>query len=141
MSEQRETQPAVAPAHAEPAAPLALERLGRIDVILALSRTAGNWAVGLALRRGTLPGRLAAGSGAPPPPPPDEGADPPLVASPRRRRPRRLPGRVRELSRRAGDTSVMALLRRARERRVGASRPTPPARSAQEEIRGYRYVR
>jgi hypothetical protein len=146
MSEQREAQPAVEaapPARAEPAAPLALERLGRIDLILAVSRTAGNWAVGFALRRGSLPGRLAAGSGAVPPPPADDGTDPPPVALPRRRgrRPRQIPGRVRELGRRAGDATVVALLRRARDNRAGAARPVPPAPSAQDEIRGHRYVR
>jgi hypothetical protein len=146
VSEQREAQPAVTPAppaKGEPVAATAIERLGRIDLILSLSRTAGNWAVGVALRRGSLPGRLAAGSGAVLPPPPEEDADPQPVVPPRRRRrrPARLPGRVHELGRRAGDATVMALLRRARSSRAGAARATPPAPSAQDEIRGHRYVR
>ena len=95
--------------------------------------------MGLALRRGSLPGRHAADSGATPPPPPDDAEPPPIVVPRRRsRRPRRLPGRVRELGRRAGDATLVALLRRARDSRSGAARPVPPAPSAQDEIRGHR---
>jgi hypothetical protein len=105
----------------EPAAPLTLALLRRVDAVLALSRVSGNHAVGRALRRGW-------GADAPTPPPDD-----PL---PRHGRcPPRLPGVVIDAATRAADAASGTLLRRARDRRSGPRRAVTPTRAAQDAIR------
>jgi hypothetical protein len=148
VSEQRQAAPApapvVAPVQAAPA-PLppgaaAFGALGRLDAVVALSRTSGNQAVGRALEGG---GRLpfVLGAGADPPAPPAAPSAAPAVPLqiPRRRRPRR-PAPVSVPAPRGGDRDEVAggaaLLRAARDDRDGPRRPTAPVPAAQAAIRG-----